>query len=92
MKALVVLSLVLSGVIAQADGLDTTYTESWKIGAKIFTNKAEAVRYVIANNSQDEIVHTQCEILTNKLTFKACPKNKKASWDTEQFKSLADTK
>lgn len=87
------LSLILvASSMALAVHADTVSSESWTIGSKVFISKAEAIRYVVSSGTREEIVHTQCQILTNKLTFKACPKNKMASWDNEQFKSINETK
>lgn len=87
------LSLILvASSMALSVHADTVSSESWTIGNKVFTSKAEVIRYVVSSGTQDEIVHTQCQILTNKLTLKACPKNKMASWDNERFKSINETK
>lgn len=83
------LSVLVLGSISHADSVSN---ESWTIGSHVFLTKAEAIRYVVGSGTKDEVIHTQCQILTNKLTFKACPKNKMASWDNEQFKSLSETK
>lgn len=86
--ALILVANIIQSVVAHAD----VTSETWTIGSKVFSNKAEAVRYIVSTGTQDEVVHTQCQILTNKLSFKACPKNKMASWDTQQFKSINATK
>lgn len=65
--------------------------ETWAIGSKVFATKGEAIRYVIASGKRLEVSHTRCEILTNKLSFKACPKNKQGTFENEQFNGLKVT-
>ena len=66
--------------------------ETWSTDGRTFDSKSAAVKFVIASGKPLEVTHSRCEILTNKLTFKACPKNKKASFENEQFENLTATK
>lgn len=65
--------------------------EIYSVEGHNFESKAAAIRYVINSGKRLEVLETRCLILTNKLTFKACPKNKLKSWDNEQFASLKAT-
>ncbi len=78
--------LMLSALIARADD-----TEVYAVNGKNFTSKAMAIRYVVNLGKPVQVLHTRCEILTNKLTFKACPKNKDKNFENEQFKSLSQS-
>lgn len=86
MKKLILPILLLAAVTAQAD--DTQTNETWTVSGKIYASKSEAVRAVISAGKKVEVTHTRCEILTNKLSFKACPKNKASNFDTAQFESI----
>jgi hypothetical protein len=88
-QAIVVLIGSIIGALCHADNVTS---ERWDVNGKSFDSKAMAVRYIIASGQELEVTHTRCEILTNKLTFKACPKNKKSSFESEQFKSITATK
>jgi hypothetical protein len=66
--------------------------ESWTIEGKSFESKSQAVRYIVASGKPLEVTHSRCEILTNKLSFKACPKSKASNFENEQFKDIAETK
>ena len=90
-KVFVMVVLTL-GIIMKASAAEPTSAETWTVEGKTFTTKGEAVRFVVASGKRLTISHTRCEILTNKLSFKACPKNKTASFENEQFESLSKTK
>ncbi len=62
--------------------------ETWSVDGKTFDTKAMAVRYIVASGKRSEVLHSRCEILTNKLSFKACPKNKLGNFENEQFQGL----
>lgn len=85
-KILVVIVLAFAAVAAHAS---TEAPETWTVGGKSFTTKAAAVRFIIAAGKPLTVVHSRCEILTNKLSFKACPKNKGTAFDNQQFQSLS---
>lgn len=80
----VILSLVLVG--------STVFADTYQVDGKSFTDKAMAIRYVVASGKKLDITETRCMILTNKLTLKACPKNKASSFETQQFESITQTK
>lgn len=84
MKHVVLVLLTLVSVSAVAD--------SYAVDGKTFDNKPQAIKYVIASGKRLEVTETRCLILTNKLSLKACPKNKKSSFDNEQFQGLSATK
>lgn len=91
MKNVILISLLLVGSLAHAETSPETYT----VEGKVLNSKAEAVRYVMSLGRPVSIIHSRCEILTNKLTFKACPKVKKskaAVFENEQFTSIGETK
>jgi len=88
MKKIIFAILLLGSIVAKAD----QGGESWTVGDKVFTSKAMAVRYIVATGKRTEVTHTRCEILTNKLTFKACPKNKLSNFENEQFNGLKVSK
>lgn len=68
MRILILVTLLLASSAQAAN-------ESWTVNGKTFESKPMAIRYIMAQNKTGLIVsHTRCEILTNKLTFKACPK------------------
>lgn len=83
MKTLITALVLLSSTAAKAE-----VSEVYAINGKNFASKAAAIRYVIALGKPVEVLHTRCEILTNKLTFKACPKNKLSNFDNLQFTGL----
>lgn len=69
--------------------------ETWTVDGKVFTTKAETVRYIISLGRRVEVKHERCEIMTNKLSFKACPKaakNKAIQFENQQFESLSQSK
>ena len=88
-KKLIFGALLLGALAAKADD---TAGETWNVDGKTFTDKGAAIRYVVSNGKRVNVVHTRCEILTNKLTFKACPKNKQTSFENEQFDGLKVSK
>lgn len=85
MKKLLFVTLALFCLAARASDVPN---ELYSIEGKNFETKAAAIRYVINSGKRLTVLHTRCEILTNKLTFKACPKNKKNTWESEQFAGL----
>ena len=87
MKFFILISLLSSLALA-----NNVTPETWSVDGKTFDSKAMAIRFVVASGKPLEVTHSRCEILTNKLTFKACPKNKKASFENEQFDGLSATK
>lgn len=84
MKHVVLVLLTLVSVSAVAD--------SYAVDGKTFDSKAMAIRYVINSGKRLEVTETRCMILTNKLSLKACPKNKLHSFESEQFESISSTK
>lgn len=87
MKSMIVMSLLLVGMAANADNS----VETWSVEGKTFEVKAQAVRYVMSLGKPVSIEHTRCEILTNKLSFKACPKaakTKAKQFENEQYTGL----
>ncbi len=91
MKKLIYAAILLSCVIARADQVPTS-VETWTIDGKVYTSKAEAIRHIVSAGKRVNVQHTRCEILTNKLSFKACPKNKVSAFENEQFESIHATK
>lgn len=89
MKKLIYAAILLSCVIARAD---QTAPETWTVEGKVYTSKAEAIRHIVAAGKRVNVQHSRCEILTNKLSFKACPKNKVSAFENEQFESIHATK
>lgn len=85
-----VLSIAVAHIVALSTigALADTYT----VDGHTFGTKPEAVKYVIASGKQLEVTETRCLILTNKLSLKSCPKNKKSSFDNEPFAGLNATK
>lgn len=71
---------------------ETRSLESWSVDGKTFQSKALAIRYIVSTGKQVEVIHSRCEILTNKFSFKACPKNKELNFETKQFESLSQSK
>lgn len=80
----VILALALCAIAAHAE----TPTDIYSVDGKNFDSKAAAVRYVVNSGQRKQVLETRCLILTNKFTFKACPKNKQGSFDNEQFAGL----
>lgn len=83
-KKIVFAAILLASVVARADSAP----ESWTVGSKVYTSKAEAIRAIIAGGKAVEVTHTRCEILTNRLNFKACPKIKGSAFDSQPFTGL----
>lgn len=83
-KVIVILALALSAVAAHA----SDSSESFSVNGKVFETKAQAIRYIVASGKRLQVIHTRCEILTNKLTLKACPKTKVSAFENEQFSGL----
>lgn len=83
-RATTVVLLILLAAVARAEVPNDIYT----VDGKNFETKSAAVRYIISTGKRKQVLHTRCEILTNKLSFKACPKNKNGSWENEQFEGL----
>ncbi len=65
-----------------------SFADSYQVDGKTFDSKAAAIRYVIGSGKRLEVTETRCMILTNKLSLKACPKNKAHSFESEQFAGL----
>jgi len=85
MKAAIVLGILFLCTLARAEQVPT---EMWSVEGHNFTSKAAAIRYIVNSGKRLNVIHTQCEILTNKLAFKKCPKNKESNFDNEQFAGL----
>ncbi len=79
--------LILIGMLFSSMAM----AETWTVEGKTFESKALAVRYIVASGKRLEVQHTRCEILTNKFSFKACPKNKVGNFENEQFSNLSKT-
>lgn len=86
--ALIFTALMLFSLISRAENAPQ---EVYAVNGKNFTSKAMAIRYVVNLGKPVQVLHTRCEILTNKLTFKACPKNKDKKFENEQFQSLSQS-
>ena len=84
MKKLIVALFLLFAVAAHAE----TPTDIYSVDGKNFDSKTAAIRYIVSSGSRKQVLNTRCLILTNKFTFKACPKNKAGSFDNEQFAGL----
>lgn len=85
---------VLSIAVAQIIGLVTigALADTYSVDGHTFETKPEVVKYVIASGKRLEVTETRCLILTNKLSLKSCPKNKKGSFENEPFAGLNATK
>jgi nitrate/nitrite-specific signal transduction histidine kinase len=69
MKTLLLMAMLLATTAQAAN-------ETWTVDGKTFESKAQAIRHIMATGKIGLIVmHNRCEILTQKLTFKACPKS-----------------
>lgn len=88
LKYIAYLSLFCGISIAARAETDKRVQETWAVGNKVFSAKGEAIRYIVASGKRMEVSHTRCEILTNKMAFKACPKDKAHSFENEQFSGL----
>lgn len=86
--ALLLLAAALTASIAKADSTG----ETWSTDGKTFSSEALVKRYIVASGKRLEIEHTRCEIMTNALKFKKCPKQKEKAFENEQFKSITETK
>jgi hypothetical protein len=85
-KVIFALALLFAAITkAHAEGVPT---DIFSVEGHNFESKAAAIRYVINSGKRLQVLETRCLILTNKLTFKACPKNKVSAWDNEQFAGL----
>lgn len=82
-----VLGLVLMSSLVHADNVTS---ERWDIAGKTFDNKALAIRYAMSTGKVQEITHVECLYLTQKLSFRKCPKNKKSSFENEPFTNVSD--
>jgi hypothetical protein len=77
-----ILGALLCAQLAHAESAQ----ETWTVNGKTFESKAMAVRYVMSQNKKGmTVTHSRCEILTNKLTFKACPKNDKTGVENQPY-------
>ena len=61
--------------------------ETWTIEGKAYTSKGAAIRAVLGAGKTVTIQHMRCEVMTNKMTFKACPKNA-GLFDNQPFNGL----
>lgn len=84
-----VLSIAVGLIVAIAS--IGAFADSYSVDGKTFESKAMAIRYVINSGKRLEVQETRCLILTNKLSLKACPKNKAQSFETQQFESISKT-
>ena len=67
--------ILMALVCAKANAGD----ETWTVNGHTFDSKGVAIRYVIGSGQKAigmTVTHTQCEIVTQNLTLKKCPKNK----------------
>jgi len=88
-------TLSLGTILALTFAASTAFSadapqEMWSANGQNFLTKSSAIRYLIALGKPISVIHTRCEILTNKLSFKACPKNAKNNFESAQFKSLTE--
>lgn len=89
MKYFLALLLLLGALAARAAGpIDTS--ETWKVEGQTFYSEALAKRYIIASGKRVDVEHSRCEILSNGLKFKKCPKLKEKAFENEQFKSITE--
>lgn len=65
--------------------------ETWTVGGKTFDSKPLAIRYAMSSGKVMEITHTECVFLTQKLSFKKCPKNKAGNFENQPFTSVSKT-
>lgn len=86
MKKLIFIILALAAIAAHAE--TPLNGEIYAVDGHNFTSKAQAIQYVVRLGKPVEILHTRCEIMTNKFTFKACPKNKLVNTENAQFQGL----
>lgn len=91
MKKIIVLVFLFAAIVAKAEPSTNSPESIFAVDGKVFTTKAGAIRYVINSGKRLTVLETRCLILTNKLTFKACPKNKLNSFENAQFESLSKT-
>ena len=84
----VMIVIGVSLIARVSHGAAAVPNDLYTVNGKNFDSKAQAIRYVVSLGKRVEVIHTRCEILTNKLTFKACPKNKLNSFENEQFAGL----
>lgn len=87
-KGTILIGFFIAAALAHAAD-PAASNETWSVDGKTFTSKALAVRYIVASGKRLQVQHQRCEILTNKLSFKACPKNKAGSFENEQFESIS---
>ena len=84
-QAIVVLIGSIIGALCHAN-------ETWVVGGKAFDSKPLAIRYAMSSGKVQEIQHTECLFLTQKLSFKKCPKNKSGSFENEPFTNVSASK
>lgn len=87
-KKLIFIAILLAAVAARADTGSPEPIETWTVEGKVYASKGEAIRSIVASGKTVSVVHSHCQVLTNALTFKNCPKNKAGSFDKEQFRGL----
>lgn len=68
-----------------------SFADSYVVSGQKFDSKAAAIRYVVQSGKRLEVEETRCMIVTNKFSLKACPKNKKGSFENQQFESISKT-
>lgn len=84
----IIFALVLAFVAITKAHAAGVPREMYSVEGHNFESKAAAIRYVVNSGKRLEVLETRCLILTNKLTFKACPKAKEKAWENEQFAGL----
>ena len=90
MKTVTLVILAICALASAARAADVP-NDMFSVEGHNFDSKAAAIRYVIASGKRLQVLETRCLILTNKLSFKACPKNKAGSFESEQFNGLKVT-
>ena len=68
------------------------HAETWVVGTKSFDNKTEAIRFAMSSGQVQNIEHTECLFLTQKLSFKKCPKSKAGNFENLPFTNVSATK
>ena len=91
MKTVTLVILAICALASAARADSSVPNDLFSVEGHNFDSKAAAIRYVINSGKRLQILETRCLIMTNKLTFKACPKNKAGAWESEQFAGLKVT-
>jgi hypothetical protein len=84
MKVIVIALILSISAVALSD-------ESWTVGGKTFDSKPLAIRYAMSSGKITDITHTECVFLTQKLSFKKCPKNKAGNFENQPFTNVSKT-